>query len=816
MRYTYIKMGNIMQNNNEQINLENNAVTESQKELDINALQEDNKELEINDNTVYGIPTIAVRGKVIFPNVFTTIDVGRIMTLNAIQKALKGDKKVFAICQKDVRVDQPSEADLFSIGTVCRIGTLNKMGQDNFKLTIEGLYRAEVLSVKKEENYFVANVKEIEEGDNDGLETEALLRLAKDAYKTITDGLIKVNKDTISTILSIENAHSFINAATFNAPIKEKDKQVILETISINKRLTVFCEVISKELEILSLEKSISERVKKNIDKNQKEFYLREQIKAIHEELGDDVNEIDVLKEEILKKGLQKEVEQKVLDELKKMSKMSPSSPDYTVLRSYLDWILDLPFNKESTDTKKLADCKEMLENDHFGLQKVKERILEYLAVLKLTKTLKGPILCLVGPPGVGKTSVAKSVARALNRKLVRMSLGGVKDEAEIRGHRKTYIGAMPGRIIYGMKEAGTINPVFLLDEIDKLSSDMRGDPASALLEVLDPEQNNSFRDRYLEIPYDLSKVMFITTANSLDTIPAPLLDRMEVIDIAGYTEEEKVQIAKRYLIPKTAVINGLKEKDISFDESAIKEIIRGYTGEAGVRKLEQLISSVCRKVAMQNADSEKIKKVKITKKSVSNYLGIRRYGEDEKLEKDDIGSATGLAWTAIGGTTITIEVALMKGKGNLSLTGKLGEVMQESAKTAISFIRSHAKNYGIDSNVFETTDVHVHVPEGATPKDGPSAGITIATALLSAFTSKKVKRNIAMTGEVTLRGNVLAIGGLKEKALAGYRLGIKEIIIPSKNVKDLEDIPSEVKQQIKFIPVSNVKEVFKRVIEGL
>ncbi len=797
-------MVNIMQKNNEQINLENENLNEAQTQV------------EVCDEIVYGIPTIAVRGKVIFPNVFTTIDVGRIKTLNAIQKALKGDKKIFAVCQKDVRDDEPTENDLFSIGTVCKIGTLNKMGHDNFKLTIEGLYRAELVSATTLDNHFVANVKKVDDGESDEIEQEALLRLAKDLYKSITDGLVKVNRDTISTILSIENADSFVNAASFNSPIKENDKQVLLETIGVNNRLAFFNQAIAKELEIIKVEKTIAERVKKNIDKNQKEFYLREQIKAIHEELGDDVNEIDTLKEAIKNKGLKKEVEEKVLDELKKMSKMSPSSPDYTVLRSYLDWVLDLPFNEESVDTEKLSDCKEMLENDHFGLQKVKERILEYLAVLKLTKSLKGPILCLVGPPGVGKTSVAKSVARALNRKLVRMSLGGVKDEAEIRGHRKTYIGAMPGRIIYGMKEAGTINPVFLLDEIDKLSSDMRGDPASALLEVLDPEQNASFRDRYLEIPYDLSKVMFITTANSLDTIPAPLLDRMEVIDIAGYTEEEKVEIAKQYLIPKTAVINGIKEKDIFFEEDAIKEIIRGYTGEAGVRKLEQLISAVCRKVAMKNADSERARKVKITKKSVSKYLGVRRFGEGEQLEKDDIGSATGLAWTAIGGTTITIEVALMKGKGNLSLTGKLGEVMQESAKTAISYIRSHASEYGIDSAVFETTDVHVHVPEGATPKDGPSAGITIATALLSAFTSKKVKRSIAMTGEVTLRGNVLAIGGLKEKSLAGYRLGIKEIIIPSQNVKDLEEVPSEVKEQIKFIPVSNVKEVFERVIEGL
>ena len=773
-------------------------------------------EIEIENNLECGMPTIAVRGKVIFPNVFTTIDVGRIKTLNAIQKALKGDKRIFAVCQKDVRVDEPSTNDLCSVGTVCKIGSLNKLGQDNFKLTIEGLYRAEAVSVQDSENYFVANVKKIVVENNNELETEALLRVCKTSFRSLTDRLVKPNRDAINTILSIDNAEAFLNSATFNAPLKENEKQRILETYSLAERLLMLSSALNNEIEVLNIEKEIAERVKKNIDKNQKEFYLREQIKAIHEELGDDVKENDVLKEAILKKGLSKEVELKVLEELKRMSKMAPSSPDYTVLRSYLDWILDLPFNEESEDTKELSVCKKTLEEDHFGLEKVKERILEYLAVLKLTKSLKGPILCLVGPPGVGKTSVAKSVARALNRKLVRMSLGGVKDEAEIRGHRKTYIGAMPGRIIYGMKEAGTINPVFLLDEIDKLSSDMRGDPASALLEVLDPEQNETFRDRYLEIPYDLSKVMFITTANSLDTIPAPLLDRMEVIDIAGYTEEEKVEIAKRYLIPKNATKNGLKLSDISFDENSIKEIIRGYTGEAGVRKLEQQINAICRKVAVKHAEDNLTKKQKITKKTVANYLGIRRYGVDNEIEKNGVGSATGLAWTAIGGTTITIEVALMKGKGALNLTGKLGDVMQESAKTAISFIRSHAKDYGIDSTVFETTDVHVHVPEGATPKDGPSAGITIATALLSAFTNKVVRRDIAMTGEVTLRGNVLAIGGLKEKSLAAYRLGIKTVIIPKQNVKDLEEVPTAIKEQVKFIAVSNVQEVFKTVIEGI
>ena len=573
--------------------------------------------------------------------------------------------------------------------------------------------------------------------------------------------------------------------------------------------------MLAQELEITKLERKIGEDVKKSVEKSQKEYFLREQMKAIHKELGDSEEENGLLREKILKKCLPKEVEEKALAELNRMDKMSSSSPEYTVLRNYLDWVLDLPWSEKTTDDVDLVEVERVLNEDHYGMEKVKERVVEYLAVYLLTRSLKSPILCLVGPPGVGKTSIAKSIARAFKRKFVRMSLGGLKDEAEIRGHRRTYIGSMPGRIMAGMKNAGTINPVFLLDEIDKLSSDMRGDPASALLEVLDPAQNSTFRDRYLEVPYDLSKVLFITTANTLDTIPRPLLDRMEVIELSGYTQEEKREIAIRYLIPKKRSANGLKEGSLSFDGRAIDEIISGYTLEAGVRNLERRIDDVCRKVAVKFGGGEN-EEVRITVDNVSGFLGARRYARDKSLDRDEIGAATGLAWTAVGGTTLTIEVSTMHGKGDILLTGKLGDVMKESARAAISYIRSNSGSYGIDCDVFEKTDIHVHVPEGATPKDGPSAGITMATAILSAFTGKPVKMNVAMTGEITLRGKVLPIGGLKEKALAAYRTGIKDIIIPAENGKDIEEIPGNVREQINFIPVTDVDAVFKNAIVGI
>lgn len=766
----------------------------------------------------HALPMIAMKGKVVFPNVYTTFDVGRAKSLAALNYAVLHGLNVFVVAQRESADDNPAPEDIYEVGVVCNVKRSINIVGDNVRLHIEGLYRAKITEYVKTDDFFAVCVNEVDPVYDDDVESEAFFDLARKKYKEYALNDKSGSQEVANNILALTEPDVFVNVATFNSSLKEKDKQSVLQTVSVKERLEKLATLLSAALELSAVEKRVADKVRKNVEKGQKEYYLREQLKAIHQELGDDENEIFELENAVKAKGMPKESEEKVLKELARMSKMSSSSPDYTVLRTYIDWIIDLPFTEQSVDTEDLKEAEKILNADHFGLEKVKRRILEYLAVLKLTKKTGGSILCLVGPPGVGKTSVAASVARALGRKFVRMSLGGVKDEAEVRGHRKTYIGAMPGRVIYGIKQAGTCNPVFLLDEIDKISSDMRGDPASALLEVLDPEQNSDFRDRYIEIPYDLSKVLFITTANSLDTIPTPLLDRMEVIELNGYTEEEKAQIALRYLVPKKVKENGLAENSVCFSESGVKAVIEGYTREAGVRNLEREIGSVCRKIACEVASSKKAanKKYLISGKNVEKYLGAKRYlGDDESLESE-VGSATGLAWTAVGGTTLTIEVGLMHGKGEILLTGKLGDVMKESARAAISYIRSNAEKYGINQEVFEKTDIHVHVPEGATPKDGPSAGITMATALFSAFTGKKVNKKVAMTGEITLRGKVLPIGGLKEKALAAYRIGIKTVIIPHANVRDLDEIPAYIRSKMHFIPVTEVGEVFENVIEGL
>ena len=765
---------------------------------------------------VLTLPMVALRGKVIMPFVVTTFDVGRVKSVNAVNQAVNSSNSLlFVSAQTDARVVEPKIDDVYKVGVVCRLRHLTHMPGDNYRVHIEALYAAEILDYGEEEKYFSVTVKEIFPDFGDKIETEGYLRFVKNELAVFVNSSPKVGKDVFSNILETENADDFVNAATYNMTFKETDKQSILETVSVKDKLNTFYRLLVNELEISKFEKQIADKVRKNVEKSQKEYYLREQLKVIHGELGDDEDEREELEKRIKDKHMPEEVEQKALKELFRMGKMSPSSPDYTVLNTYLDWLLDLPFNEKTEDNGDLTVAENILNEDHYGLEKVKQRILEYLAVLKLTGKIGGSILCLYGPPGVGKTSIAKSVARATGRKFVRMSLGGVKDEAEIRGHRKTYIGAMPGRIMYAMKEAGTVNPVILLDEIDKLSSDMRGDPASALLEVLDPEQNRTFRDRYLEIPYDLSSVIFITTANSLDTIPAPLLDRMEVIELGGYTRNEKAEIASRYLVPKQIEKNGLTAKQIEFTESGVFELIDGYTREAGVRNLEREIASVARKAAALFASNKRKKKLSVGGEEVKKLLGAERFSYTDELRSDEVGACTGLAWTAVGGTTLTVEVALTKGKGNILLTGKLGEVMQESAKIALSYVKLNAEKFGLDAETFETHDVHVHVPEGATPKDGPSAGVTLATAIVSAFTGKKVRGDIAMTGEITLRGKVLPIGGLKEKSLAAYRLGIRNVIIPEKNKKDLEEIPENIRKEIRFIPVSTAEEVFKNALRG-
>ncbi len=775
------------------------------------------------ENIIYSpeiktMPMVALRGKVVLPNVFTSFDVGRIKSLAAINAAVDTeDSLIFVSAQRDARVEDPVISDVCEVGTVCRIKHITRMPGDNIKVNVNALFAAEIVTREQNENYFLVTVKErIAEGGEEA-ETEAYLRVVKtELANFIKQPDVKVNKEVFANILALDRAEDFVNAATYNMNFKEGDKQHVLELVNVRDKLYAFFNYLVHEIEIVKTEREISEKVKASVEKNQREFYLRERLKAIHSELGDDEDEKERLKQRILDKKMPKEVEEKALKELSRMDKMNPSSPDYTVLATYIDWLLDLPFSEESKDRESLSDAVDILEEDHYGLEKIKQRIIEYLAVLKLTGKIGGSILCLYGPPGVGKTSIAKSVARALDRKFVRMSLGGVKDEAEIRGHRKTYVGAMPGRIMYAMKEAGTVNPVILFDEIDKLSSDLRGDPASALLEVLDPEQNVTFRDRYLEIPYDLSKVLFITTANSLDTIPSPLLDRMEILELSGYTRNEKSEIAKRYLVPKQIAKNGLDDKRIEFTESGVYRLIDGFTREAGVRNLEREIGSCCRKIATKVADGKRKKKYVINDKEVEELLGADRFSYTDELREDEVGCATGLAWTQVGGTTLPVEVALFKGKGNLYLTGKLGDVMQESAKIALTYVKMHADELGIDEKKFEEEDVHVHVPEGATPKDGPSAGVTLTTAITSAFTGKKVRGDVAMTGEVTLRGKVLPIGGLKEKSLAAYRLGIRNVIIPKRNEKDLEEIPANIRNEIKFIPVSTVNEVLNAAISGM
>ncbi len=762
------------------------------------------------------LPVLVLRGKVMFPNISTSIGVGRPRSLYAVEKAVTENGEIFLVAQKNSLEDNPQIKDIYRVGVVCRVKKIVNVSKSNIRLQIEGLYRAKAVEMQDVGEYYTASV--FEEPD------EVLLPFEQNAYFSVAREKLKdyvavnknFSKDLADSLFGVDDATEFVNILAYNLTISETKKQEILSITKTTERL----ELLSKELNVLifnqDIEKQINERVRESVDKSQKEYYLREQLKAINKELGNDEDEVLELREKILAKGMPKEDEEKVLKELDRMSRMSSSSPDFTVIRNYIDWILDIPFNEFTADRSDFSKAIEILEEDHFGLEKVKDRIIEYLAVMKNTGKAGASIICLQGPPGVGKTSVATSIARALDRKFVRLSLGGLKDEAEIRGHRKTYIGAMPGRIIYALKDAKASNPVILLDEIDKLSSDLRGDPASALLEVLDPEQNKAFRDRYIEIPVDLSNVLFITTANSLDTIPAPLLDRMELIALDGYTQEEKLEIAKRYLIPKRMKMNGLQENKVEFSDEAIIDIIKGYTKEAGVRNLERQIDKIIRKIVKNYLILGKLRKQTITPKRLKDFLGSARFLDTKAVKKDEVGVANGLAWTAYGGTTLNVEVVCVDGgKGEILLTGKLGDVMKESARTALSFVRANAKKFGIKEEFFSSNDFHIHVPEGATPKDGPSAGITLATAMLSAFTGKKVRADISMTGEITLRGKVLAIGGLKEKALASFRAGITEIIIPKENLKDIEDIPSLVSEKLTFHAVENALDVFKIALRG-
>ena len=798
----------------ERIEKDEQLLAEQNEERKQETCDEAFRALTLEDGNENEYPVLAFRGQVAFPLVSITIEASRALTIRAIELAYESpDREILVCAQKDPQKTDVNEGDLFEVGTVVRIDKIHRTASGTLRILGRGLFRARAQSFCIKKGCFHAVAERMsdlvpEEGDK---EFRAHARVLNELVKEVLAETGKLNEKA-SKELDFENdTEKAIHTVVTEMRVRIDVKQQILQAQSITEQMMILERCLNDEKEISAIERKIALSVKKSIDKSQKEYFLNEQMKAIQKELGGDLDEAEQYAEKVKNKHLPPVMEEKCLKEIERMKKMHSSSPEYTVVTGYLDQVLELPWTEQTADTEKLADCVKILNEDHYGLEEIKERVTEYLAVLKLKQDMKAPILCLVGPPGVGKTSIAQSVARALGRKFVRMSLGGVKDEAEIRGHRRTYIGSMPGRVLYAMKTAGTLNPVFLLDEIDKVSSDMRGDPASALLEVLDPEQNNSFRDRYLEEAYDLSKVLFIATANTVDTIPAPLLDRMEIIRLSGYTTEEKTEIAKRYLVPKQLKANGLCAEDASFKVEALRTVIEGYTMEAGVRTLERTVGTLCRKIAMQKANNPEIGKITVDKKKAEELLGAPKYLKEKGRKKAETGAVTGLAWTAVGGATLTVEATTVAGKGEIRLTGKLGDVMKESALTAITYIRSHAEKYGINAEAFDKTDIHIHVPEGATPKDGPSAGITIATAVLSVFTGKKARADIAMTGEITLRGKVLAIGGLKEKALAARRQGIKTVIVPEENLRDVEKIPETVRKDITFIPVSEVDEVFKK-----
>ncbi|HPW40538.1 MAG TPA: endopeptidase La [Bacillota bacterium] len=762
------------------------------------------------------LPLLPLRGLSIFPYMVLHFDVGREKSIRALEEAMINDQLIFLVTQRDAHTDLPTVKDFYEVGTISKIKQLLKLPGDTIRVLVEGINRAEIRDIISEDAFFLVDVLEHQDVQLSGdLELEALRRSVMEVFDEYIKANPKVAPETLITVSDIDDASRFADVIASNLTIKIEEKQEILSLFDVKERMEKIFEILSRELEILEIERKINSRVRKQIDKSQKEYYLREQLKAIQRELGEKEGhgeEIEQYAEKLSKLEVPDEVKEKVEKELDRLSKMSQGSPEVGVTRTYLDWIFDLPWNTLTEDNLDIKNARKVLDEDHYGLKKVKERVLEYMAIRQLSNNMKGPILCLVGPPGVGKTSIARSIARAMGRKFARMSLGGVRDEAEIRGHRRTYIGAIPGRIIYSIKQAGSRNPLFLFDEIDKLASDFRGDPASALLEVLDSEQNKEFRDHYLELPFDLSKVMFLTTANSTDTIPPALLDRMEVIYISGYTEEEKLHIAADYLVPKQIKEHSLKDESVSISEAVIRAVINGYTREAGVRNLEREIANIIRKCATQIVENNK-KRVRVTPGNLKKYLGIQKYRHDLINQKNEIGVVTGLAWTPVGGDTLFIEVSVMPGTGKLELTGHLGDVMKESARAGLSYIRSRCEEFGIDKEFTKNTDIHIHVPEGATPKDGPSAGITMTTALVSALAKIPVHRNVAMTGEVTLRGRVLPIGGLKEKVLAAKRAGIKKVILPYENEKDIEEIPDTVKKNMTFVLVSDMDEVLSHAL---
>ena len=766
------------------------------------------------------MPLLALRGIIVFPGMTVNLDVGRDKSINAVNAAMQLDKKILLVTQRDAETADPKREELYNYGVVAEIKQLLKLPSGAIRILIQGLERAELTSLIDapfKDTYlegFAMPVASVEPEENS--ETEAMRRVLLQSFeKWLVTGK-KVTTEVMLNFKNITTAGEIADIIAGYLTISIDEKEELLELADVKERMHKLHTFLCKELEIAELEKNITQEVRKQIEKNQREYYLREQIKVINKELGEGDErqaEVDEYKKQMEGRDLPPEVADKINKELDRLYKMPPMMAESGVIRNYVETLLALPWGIYGKDNFDLKHAEKVLNKDHYGLEKVKERILEYLAVRALTKSGKGPILCLVGPPGVGKTSLAQSVARAIDRKFTRMSLGGVHDEAEIRGHRRTYIGAMPGRIIHGMQTCGVMNPVFLLDEVDKMSSDFRGDPASALLEVLDPEQNNTFSDHYVEIPFDLSQVFWIVTANTVETIPPALLDRMEVVQLSSYTEDEKVKIAELHLLPKERQNNGLTAKTLSITEDALRMIIRGYTREAGVRNLEHKIAAVCRKTALRIVNGE-AKSAKVTAKNLHKYLGKVIYLEDDISLEAAAGICTGLAWTRVGGELLKVEVVACKGKGHLALTGQLGDVMKESAQAGYTYIRSRADELGLDKDFYETTDIHIHLPEGAIPKDGPSAGITMATAMISALTGRKVKKNLAMTGEITLSGRVLPVGGIKEKFLAAHRYGVKTIIMPAKNEQDLEELPANVRAKMHFIPVKHMDEVLKIALE--
>ncbi|KAB2334114.1 endopeptidase La [Bacillus mesophilum] len=763
------------------------------------------------------VPLLPLRGLLVYPTMVLHLDVGREKSVQALEKAMVDDHLIFLTTQKDMSIDDPSEDDLYHMGTLTKVKQMLKLPNGTIRVLVEGLKRAEVMEFYDEDEYYSVNVEVHEDPESKDVEDQALMRTMLEYFEQYIKVSKKVSAETYSSVTDIEEPGRLADIISSHLPLKLKEKQDILETLDVKARMNTVIEIIHNEKEVLNLEKKIGQRVKKSMERTQKEYYLREQMKAIQKELGDKegkTGEIADLTDKIEKAGMPEHIQETALKELGRYEKVPSSSAESAVIRNYIEWLISLPWTNATKDDLNIQKAERVLNEDHYGLEKVKERVLEYLAVQKLTNSLKGPILCLAGPPGVGKTSLAKSIASSLNRNFVRISLGGVRDESEIRGHRRTYVGAMPGRIIQGMKKAGTINPVFLLDEIDKMSSDFRGDPSSAMLEVLDPEQNHNFSDHYIEETYDLSKVMFIATANNLSTIPGPLLDRMEIITIAGYTELEKIHIAKDHLLPKQVKEHGLSKGQLQIREDGIQTIVRYYTREAGVRSLERQLATIARKTAKIIVSGEK-KKVIISSKNAEEFLGKAKFRYGQAELEDQVGVATGLAYTTVGGDTLQIEVSLSPGKGKLVLTGKLGDVMKESAQAAFSYVRSKAAELDIDENFHEKYDIHIHVPEGAVPKDGPSAGITIATALVSALTGRSIRKEVGMTGEITLRGRVLPIGGLKEKSLSAHRAGLRKIILPKDNEKDIDDIPESVRNELDFVLVSHLDEVLKHALNG-